>query len=166
MMLYKSLHRYRLTLYPVNPLPICVFLPNNFMWVSLFLDSLGGSSIPGSCSCSQKRGPVAGCRKYGCAGMSCFLYYYPMAGPSLRLFLCLSLSSINNLNPVPRMEQCHFQRWEDSEHLVFCLSTESKQLKCFKRSLIRKLHKSNRGSISWGTIYYRNSEGFLELHWP
>ena len=73
MMLYKSLRRYRLTLYPVNPLPICVFQLNNFFWVSLFLDSLGGSSIPGSCSCSQKRGPIAGCRKYGVCWHELFL---------------------------------------------------------------------------------------------
>lgn len=110
--------------------------------------------------------PLQGAENMGCAGMNCFLYPYPLAGPSQPLFVYVNLSSVNNLNPVPRMEQCHFQRWEDCEHLAFCLSTESKQLKCFKRSQIRKLHKSNRESISWRTIYYRNSEGFLELHWP
>lgn len=52
---------YWLTLYSF---PVCEFLLNSFIWISLFLDTLGGFSIPGS-SYSQKRGLVAGCRKYG-----------------------------------------------------------------------------------------------------
>lgn len=52
-------------LYPVNPLPICAFLPNNLILVSLFLVSQGDSSIPSNCSCRQKCEPIAGCRKCG-----------------------------------------------------------------------------------------------------
>lgn len=44
------------------------------------------------------------------SGMSCFLCSYPMVGLSQPLFEYVSLSSVNNLNPVPTMEQCHFQR--------------------------------------------------------
>lgn len=44
------------------------------------------------------------------SGMSCFLRSHPMVGLSQPLFEYVSLSSVNNLNPVPTMEQCHFQR--------------------------------------------------------
>lgn len=54
--------------------------------------------------------PLQGAENMGCAGMNCFLYSYPLAGPSQPLFVYVNLSSVNNLKPVPRTEQCHFQR--------------------------------------------------------
>lgn len=127
MLFYKGLYRYRLTLHDIYPFPVCLFLLNSFISVSLFLDSLGGSLIPDSYPCIQKCGPVAGYRKYGVCWLELLFRSCPIADPRQPLFVYMSLSSLNDLNPVLRTEQCHFQRWEDCEHLSFCLSTESKQ---------------------------------------
>lgn len=77
----------RYDLYPVNTFPICVFLPNNFIFEFLCFWSLWViPQFQATVLADRNAAPLQGAENVGYSGMSCFLCSYPMAGLSQPLF--------------------------------------------------------------------------------